>query len=129
MPSVYDPDNFAGRVSYAAFCIINNRPVTRSFDTCFEMYDGAAVSAALVRRAASNPRLAANLPRYLRAEDAEACAKRFEGQQLAAAARQLRAAAQAAHAAWMASLQANEAEAPSSVQAPEAVQLDLFATA
>ena len=42
-------------------------PITRNVDTCFEMYDGLAVAAALIRRARGNPAgtLAKNLPKYI----------------------------------------------------------------
>jgi hypothetical protein len=59
MPSVYDPDNFSGRVNYAAQCFMRGLRCTRHFDTCFEMADGDAVVAALVRRSAKNPKLRA----------------------------------------------------------------------
>lgn len=81
-------DNFAGRVAYAAATIIAGREATRSFDNCFENYDGSYVAAALVRRAAKNPRLAANLPRYLDPVMAQHCADRFEGLNLTKAARE-----------------------------------------
>lgn len=65
--SVYDLDNFAGRVNLAAAYISQGRDVScnRTFDTCFEMYDGDVVAAALYRRAEKNQKLAANLPRYI----------------------------------------------------------------
>lgn len=65
MPSVYHPENFSGRVNLAAKYIIEQRRPTRSFDTCFEMFDGDVVACALYRRAIGNPQLAANLPKYL----------------------------------------------------------------
>ena len=55
MPSVYDTENFQGRVSLAALYISKGRETTRSFDTCFEMWDGDAVAVALLRRAERNP--------------------------------------------------------------------------
>lgn len=65
MPSLNDPNNFAGRVAYAASVISEGRPTSRNFNNCFENHDGDEVAAILVRRAESNPRLAANLWRYL----------------------------------------------------------------
>lgn len=60
--SVYDRENFAGRVNYAADCFSRQRAIgTRHFDTCFEMADGDAVVTALVRRARKNPKLRAGI--------------------------------------------------------------------
>ena len=67
MPSVYDTDNYTGRVNLAVNYITRGSRTTRHFDTCFEMYDGNVVACALYRRAEKNPKLAANLPRYLNA--------------------------------------------------------------
>ena len=68
MKNVYDPDQFAYRVEFAAAVIRRKGEHTRRFDTCFEMNDGDAVAAALWRRAAADPagRLAANIRHYLR---------------------------------------------------------------
>lgn len=52
--SVYNPDNFLGRVNYAQACLLNKRTGTRPFDTCFEMGDGKAVVTSLVRRSNKN---------------------------------------------------------------------------
>ncbi|RWR30451.1 hypothetical protein D2T29_12325 [Sinirhodobacter populi] len=67
MSSVYNPENFVGRVNLAASYISSSRNTSRSFDTCFEMYDGDAVSTALYRRVQKNPssKLAQNIWRYL----------------------------------------------------------------
>lgn len=65
MASVYDTENFAGRVNYAATVMVRGGSSTRHFDTCFEMCDGDLVAVALYRRAENNPKLAAALPRYL----------------------------------------------------------------
>lgn len=67
MPSVYDPENFSGRVNFAASYIGAGRSTSRSFDTCFEMCDGDAVATALYRRVQKNPntKLAENIWRYL----------------------------------------------------------------
>lgn len=76
MPSVYTDDNYSGRVSLAAAVIIRSGEATRSFDTCFEMYDGDAVATALYRRAQKDPdgKLARNLWRYLGRATVEATA-------------------------------------------------------
>jgi hypothetical protein len=95
-PAVYRADNFSGRVNHAAAVISRRGNATRTFDACFEMYDGSAVAAALVRRAAKNPRLAENLPRYLGPSAWEAH-RELEGRNLADAAREMRAHAEAAH--------------------------------
>lgn len=65
MPSVYDNDNFAGRVAYAATVIARKGGQTRHFDTCFEMCDGMEVAVAVYRRSLKNPKLAANMWTYL----------------------------------------------------------------
>jgi hypothetical protein len=58
MSSVYDQENFIGRVNYAAQCLVRRTGIgSRHFDTCFEMFDGDAVVTALVRRARKNPKL------------------------------------------------------------------------
>ena len=61
-PKVYREDAFAYRVNYAAQCFMKQRE-SRAFDTCFEMYDGAAVVTALVRRASKNTKLHAAIAR------------------------------------------------------------------
>jgi hypothetical protein len=78
MSSVYDEDNFMGRVAFAANYISKGVDSTRTFDTCFEMNDGDAVYLALVRRVRKNPntKLAKNIWRYL----AESAAERIETQ-------------------------------------------------
>jgi hypothetical protein len=57
MASVYDRDNFAGRVNYAAQCIMRGIIGTRALNSCFEMHDGDLVVSALVRRAQKNQQL------------------------------------------------------------------------
>ena len=47
--SVYEPEAFSSRVSYARHCIIDGT-TSRAFDTCFEMSDGDAVVTALIRK-------------------------------------------------------------------------------
>ena len=69
MPSrIHEPDGFWDRVSFACAVIARRARTTRQFDSCFEMFDGDAVAAAVVRRAKARPNgpLARNLfPRYL----------------------------------------------------------------
>lgn len=98
MPSVYDKENFQGRVSLAALYISEGRETTRSFDTCFEMNDGNAVAVALLRRATANPdgKLALNLWRYLGREAVERTAHaNAHRKNMAGWARELRGAAEA----------------------------------
>lgn len=96
MSALNRPDNFAGRVNYAAAVIANGRSTSRAFDNCFENHDGDEVAAALVRRAHRNPRLAENLWRYLCRETVEATAERLKGKNLKEEAARTRAAALAA---------------------------------
>lgn len=77
--SVYDTENFAGRVKLAASYILQGRRTTRTFDTCFEMHDGDVVAAALYRRAENNPKLAEALPRYLNADLRAETVAKFAG--------------------------------------------------
>lgn len=66
---VYNPAAFEDRVNYAASVISKGIvPMNgRHFDTCFEMFDGDYVVAALVRRTIKNPnsKLATNLFRFI----------------------------------------------------------------
>jgi hypothetical protein len=89
MSALNNPDNFAGRVNYAASVITQGRNTSRSFDNCFENYDGDAVAAALVRRAANNERLAANLYRYINEQSAREAAQLYEGRKLPEVSREL----------------------------------------
>lgn len=57
MTSTTDPENFAGRVNYAASCFMRGVRNSREFDSCFEMYDGKIVVTALVRRCKKNEKL------------------------------------------------------------------------
>lgn len=68
MSALNRPDNFSGRVNYAAAVIADRREPTRNFDNCFENWDGDVVATALWRRAQKNTRLAENMPRYLSME-------------------------------------------------------------
>ena len=65
MSRLNDPENFSGRVNYAAAVISNGRSTSRAFDNCFENFDGDEVVAILLRRAEKNAKLAVNMPRYL----------------------------------------------------------------
>jgi hypothetical protein len=58
-------DAIGDRINYAARIIREGRNTSRRFDSCFEMYDGDAVVAALVTRSAKCAKLRANLPRYI----------------------------------------------------------------
>jgi hypothetical protein len=88
--SVYDPENFIGRVNLAASYIAAGRHTTRTFDTCFEMWDGDAVAAALVRRADANPsgKLAKNLFHYITEDTAREASVRLGSDLAAEAAKQ-----------------------------------------
>lgn len=92
------PDDFAGRVAFAARVISSGDRTSRRFDGCFEMYDGDMVAAALVRRAQARPgtKLAANLFRYLDRESVTAAAQRLSGKDLEAEARVARERSRAA---------------------------------
>lgn len=61
------PDDFAGRVAFAARVISSGDRTSRRFDGCFEMNDGDAVAVALFRRTRARPdtALARNIWRYL----------------------------------------------------------------
>jgi hypothetical protein len=96
------PDNFAGRVNYAAAVIAAGRGTSRAFDNCFENSDGDAVAAALVRRSLRNERLAANLWRYVDRATANAAWERLAGRRLPEAAAEMRAESAARHAEFMA---------------------------
>ena len=102
MSKLNNPDNYTGRVNYAAAVIAGGRNTSRAFDNCFENYDGDAVAAALMRRAQKNERLSANLPRYINPETAKDAATRLQGRNLTEAAAEMRAKAQAEFDAWLA---------------------------
>ena len=111
MPSPYDADAFQTRVNFAASYISSGRPSTRHFDTCFEMYDGTEVCAALLRRVKRNPtsKLAQNFSRYLapRAEVEPLTA--LTPRQLAEHAARTRAESEANHQKWLRDLEAKKA--------------------
>ena len=58
---------FSRRVATAAAFISSGRNPSRAFSNCLEMYDGAAVAVALMRRAEKRPdsKMAANIWLYL----------------------------------------------------------------
>lgn len=91
--SVYKPENFSQRVSLASATIRRGGNTTRHFDTCFEMYDGDAVAAAIWRKAQNDDRMMRNLPRYLNIDSIRECAERYKGRKLHEVARELRFAA------------------------------------
>lgn len=109
MPRINDPENFAGRVNLAALIISQGRQTSRSFDGCFENFDGDAVATALYRRAKRSPesKLALNLWRYLGRDSVEPLAlDNAHRTNLAQWARELRAENRAAMAAHLAELAA-----------------------
>lgn len=108
MSALNTPDNYAGRVNYAAAVISAGRRTSRAFDNCFENYDGDAVCAALIRRAAKNEKLAENLFRYVCRSSAEEAAAKLQGRNLTEAAAEMRAKAAAANAAYWASREAGQ---------------------
>lgn len=59
MSRLNDPENFRGRVNYAAKVIAYGHRPTRAFDSCFENYDSDEVATAILRRSRKNARLAA----------------------------------------------------------------------
>lgn len=106
MPTVYDPENFQGRVNLAAQYIAQGKDVScnRTFDTCFEMNDGEVVAAALYRRAQKNPKLAQNMPRYLGMDIVKENAEQFahvKTRDLPAQARKVREERAATFSAWL----------------------------
>lgn len=109
MSSLNNPENFAGRVNYAAAAMIRGfgpDGATRGFDDCFENTDGPVVAAALARRAERNERLRAAMRILDPAYVAAAVAKYGGVRNLTAAARELRAQRNAEDAARFASMEA-----------------------
>ncbi|MGE0232440.1 MAG: hypothetical protein AB7O39_17225 [Flavobacteriaceae bacterium] len=103
MSRLNDPENFRGRVNYAAKVIAYGRSPTRAFDNCFENYDGDEVATVILRRSRNNARLAANLQRYLSLSSIEAAAERLADiptRKLPEVARQTRARRQAEFDVW-----------------------------
>lgn len=87
-------ENFAGRVNYAAAAMVRGfgpNGATRSFDNCFENFDGPVVAAALARRAKKNERLRAAMSRILDPGYVAAAVAKYGGvRNLSDAARKLR---------------------------------------
>lgn len=73
MSRLNDPENFRGRVAYAAQVVARAGAHTRAFDNCFENDDGDEVAVAILRRSRRNPKLAANLAKYLDVALVEEC--------------------------------------------------------
>lgn len=104
MSRLNDPENFRGRVNYAAKVIASGHRPTRAFDNCFENYDGDEVATAILRRSRRNARLAANLQRYLSLTSIEAAAERLADvptRKLPEVARQTRARRKAEFSTWL----------------------------
>lgn len=104
MSRLNDPENFRGRVNYAAQVIAYGRRPTRAFDNCFENYDGNEVATVMLRRSKKNARLAANLHRYLNMASIEAAADRLADvptRELPDVARQTRIRQRADCDAWL----------------------------
>ena len=80
---------FSERVNYAARWIVSGRPTTRSFDSCFECFDGEAIVLALCRRAQKNEKLRHALPRYIAEESIRDVPLRNEGRRPADVSREL----------------------------------------
>jgi hypothetical protein len=76
-----DASGFRRRVSFAASVIGSGRETTRSFDSCFENFDGDAVALALYQRTLKNPgtKLAANIWKYLGKDSVEALPAKYPG--------------------------------------------------
>lgn len=116
---VYALDGFTDRVAYAASVIARGGKSTRKFDATAEMYDGEAVTAALVRRAKANPggKLALNLFKYIgeaAANERYEETKHLSTRGLAEYAAQLRADAEKAYAEQ----RANWADKPAQAETP-----------
>lgn len=112
MSSLNIPDNFAGRVNYAAAVISSGRASTRSFDNCFENFDGSEVAVAVYRRSLKNPKIAANLFRYLAREITMADVERLKDiptRELPKVAAETRARRRAESDAYFAKLRAERA--------------------
>lgn len=115
MSRLNDPENFRGRVNYAAQVIAYGRRPTRAFDNCFENYDGDEVATAILRRSKKNARLAANLHRYLNMVSIEAVSDRLADvptRGLPEVARQTRTRQKADFDAWLGKAHAVDAIRP-----------------
>lgn len=76
------PENFSGRVNYAAKCLVKGPGMngfTRSFDNCFENCDGEVVVAALARRAQTNMKLLAGLRKWFDESHVSDCVNKYAG--------------------------------------------------
>lgn len=105
MSRLNDPENFAGRVNYAAAVISNRRATSRAFDNCFENNDGDEVAVILYRRSLKNPKLAANIWRYLSQSSVMPEVERLKDvstRDMAEHARQTRERARAEFQKWLA---------------------------
>ncbi len=103
------PDEFTRRVNQALSLIQTGQTSTRTFDACFEMYDGELVAVAVYRRAQRDPALLARLWRGLGQEITLAAVTQyapFTDEDLPRLARQLRAQRYAEARAELARLQA-----------------------
>ena len=122
MSRLNDPENFRGRVNYAAKVIAYGRRPTRAFDNCFENYDGDEVATVILRRSRKNARLAANLKRYLSLSSIEAAADRLAEvptRKLPEVARQTRARRRAEFDAWFEQRKTDAGAAPDTTAADE----------
>ena len=70
-------NNFQDRVNYAARVISTGRNTSRAFDNCFENHDGDEVATIVYRRSLNNPKLRANIWRYLSKETVMPAVKRL----------------------------------------------------
>ena len=122
MSRLNDPENFQGRVNYAAKVIAYGRRPTRAFDNCFENHDGDEVATVILRRSRKNARLAANLQRYLSLSSIEAAADRLAEvptRKLPEIARQTRARRRAEFDAWFEQRKTDAGAAPDTTAADE----------
>jgi hypothetical protein len=122
MSRLNDPENFRGRVNYAAKVIAYGRRPTRAFDNCFENHDGDEVATVILRRSRKNARLAANLQRYLSLSSIEAAADRLAEvptRKLPEVARQTRARRRAEFDAWFEQHNTDAGAAPDKTAADE----------
>lgn len=103
MSRLNDPENFSGRVNYACQVIARNGTATRSFDNCFENYDGDEVAVAVLRRSQNNPAIAKNIDKFLKIDQAAIDRlKDVPTRKLAAEARKSREKARIEHDRWLA---------------------------
>jgi len=122
MSRLNDPENFRGRVNYAAKVIAYRRRPTRAFDNCFENHDGDEVATVILRRSRKNARLAANLQRYLSLSSIEAAADRLAEvptRKLPEVARQTRARRRAEFDAWFEQRKTDAGAGPDTTAADE----------